>query len=113
MTPGRRLVISVCRRECGIVVIPVERGGRRRRLDASAILKHLDALVTERGLAEHVEVREACAGGCRFLGPNVSVSIYPPRRPGEREDHIAVAWKTYVGSLKTLKCLARIIDDSL
>jgi hypothetical protein len=113
MTPARRLVVSVCRRECGIVVMPVERGGRRRRLDATAILKHLDALVAQRGLAEHVEVREACAGGCRFLGPNVSVTIYPPRRPGERDDHVAVAWKTYVGSLKSLDSLARIVDENL
>ena len=113
MTEMRRLVISVCRRECGTVVMPVKRGGRKRRLDATAILEHLDALVAERGLAEHVEVREACAGGCRYLGPNVSVSIYPPHRAGEREDHVAIAWKTYVGSLKTLDCLAQVIDENL
>ena len=108
-----RLVISVCPREVGIVVMPVERGERARRLNAGAILKHLAALVARRGLAEHVEIRDGCAGGCRLRGPNVSVSIYPPIRPGEREDHVAIGWKTYVTSLKTLDCLARVIDDCL
>ena len=96
-----------------MVVMPVEHGDRARRLSASAILKHLEALVARRGLGEHVEVRDACAGGCRLRGPNVSVTIYPPVRPGEREDHVAIGWKTYVTSLKTLDCLARVIDDNL
>lgn len=109
----RRLVISVCPREGGTVVMPVERGGRARRLNADAILRHLQTLVDERGLAAEVRVRDACAGGCGLRGPNVTVTIYPPVPPGERPDHVAVAWKTYVASLKTLDCLARVIDDNL
>jgi hypothetical protein len=109
----KRLVISVCPREGGRVVLPVERGGRARRLDAGAILRHLEALVARRGLAEHVRIRDACAGGCGLRGPNVTVTIYPPLRPGERPDHVAVGWKTYVASLTALDCLARVIDDNL
>ncbi len=110
---SHRLVVSVCPREAGIVVMPVSRGERARRLNASAILKQLEALVAERGLREQVEIRDACAGGCRLNGPNVSVTIYPPVRPGERPDHVAIGWKSYVASLKTLDCLARVIDDNL
>jgi hypothetical protein len=109
----RRLVISVCPRESGTVVLPVERGGRARRLDADAVMRQLEALVARRGLAEQVRIRDACAGGCGLRGPNVTVTIYPAVAPGERPDHVAVAWKTYVASLKTLDCLARVIDDNL
>ena len=109
----RRLVISVCPRESGTVVLPVERDGRARRLDADAILRELQALVTRRGLEDHVKIRDACAGGCGLRGPNVTVTMYPALRPGERPDHVAVGWKTYVTSLKTLDCLARVIDDNV
>ena len=109
----RRLVISVCPRESGTVVLPVERGGRARRLDADAIFRQLEALVARRGLAEQVGIRDACAGGCGLRGPNVTVTIYPPVRPGARPDHVAVGWKTYVTSLGALDCLARVIDDNL
>lgn len=109
----RRLVISVCPREGGTVVLPVERGGRARRLDADATLRQLEALVARRGLAEQVRIRDACAGGCGLRGPNVTVTIYPPVRPGERPDHVAVGWKTYVTSLGALDYLARVIDDNL
>jgi hypothetical protein len=43
----------------------------------------------------------------------VSVIVYPPVRPGETPDHVAIGWKTYVASLGTLDCLARVIDESL
>ena len=109
----RRLVISVCGRELGTVVLPVERGGRARRLDARAIARQLSALVARRGLTDSVAVRDACAGGCGQRGPNVTVTIYPPIRPSEKPDHVAVGWKTYVASLATLECLARVIDDNL
>jgi hypothetical protein len=109
----RRLVISVCPREAGAVVMPVERGHRARRLTADAIFQHLQALVDARGLAQQVRVRDACAGGCSLRGPNVTVTIYPGVRAGERPDHVAIAWKTYVGTLKSLDCLARVIDDNL
>jgi hypothetical protein len=39
--------------------------------------------------------------------------MFPLTRPGEREDHVAVGWKTYVYSLGTLDCLAAVIDDNL
>jgi hypothetical protein len=112
VTP-RRLVITVCPRERGAVVIPVRRGGHAVRLDATAILRHLSELVAERGLAERVRLREGCAGGCSGRGPNVSVEMFPVTRPGEREDHVAIDWKTYVYSLGTLDCLAAVIEDNL
>jgi hypothetical protein len=108
-----RLVVTVCPRERGVVVLPVERGGRPRRLDAPAILARLRALVDARGLGGRVQIREACAGGCTGPGPNVGVTIYPAAAPGGRADHVAIGWKTYVYSLATLDCLARVIEDSL
>jgi hypothetical protein len=112
MTP-RRIVITVCPRERGAVVLPVTRGGRAVRLNAEAIIRSLAELVAERGLAERVRLREACAGGCSGPGPNVSVEIFPLGQPGEREDHVAVDWKTYVYSLDSLACLATVIEENL
>src|SRR5262245_42498443 len=109
----RRLVITVCPREPGVVVLPIERGGRARRLDAAAIAHDLRELIARRRLEEHVSLREGCAGGCYSNGPNVSVTLYPPTRPGERADGIAVGWKTYVYSLGTLACLAQVIEENL
>ena len=111
--PRYRLVITVCPRECGRVLLPVRRGERARRLDARAIARHLATLSAERGLAELVQLREACAGGCALAGPNVSVTIHPATPPGERPDHVAVSWKTYVTSLGTLHSLAAVIEDNL
>ena len=112
MTP-RRLVITVCPREPGVVALPIGRGGQAVRLGAAAILRHLRELVAERALAERVRLREGCAGGCSGPGPNVSVEILPLTRPGEREDHVAVGWKTYVYSLASLDCLATVVDENL
>ena len=109
----RRLVISVCPRETGVVVLPLTRGGRRRRLDAPAIARHLTTLAAERGLSDVVHIREACAGGCGLAGPNVSVTIYPAVQPGARPDHVAVAWKTYVTSLADLDALATVLEENL
>ena len=109
----KRLVITVCPRECGEVVLPVERRRRARRLDARAILTELAALVTRRGLGQRVELREACAGGCGGPGPNVDVTIHPATPPGQRPDHVAIGWKTYVYSLPALDCLATVIDENL
>ena len=109
----RRLVVTVCPSEPGVVVLPVERGGRARRLDARGVLAALAALVARRGLGACVELREACAGGCGGEGPNVDVTIYPATPPGERPDHVAVGWKTYVYALPTLDCLATVIDENL
>jgi len=109
----RRLVITVCPREPGVVVLPVERGQRARRLDAPGIARDLAALIARRNLTDHVRLREGCAGGCYGNGPNVSVTIYPPARPRERTDEIAVGWKTYVYTLATLTCLAQIIEENL
>ena len=109
----RRLLVCVCLRETGTVLLPVERGGRARRLDAAGIARQLERLIARRGLADHVRISDACAGGCSLRGPNVTVTIYPPVRPGERPDHVSIGWKTYVASLGSLDCLARIIDDNL
>ena len=110
---ARRLGITVCYREPGVVVLPVEPGDRACRLDARAIVKQLLALAERRGVADRVRVREGCAGGCSGTGPNVSVAIYPLPAPGERSDQVAVGWKTYVYSLPALDCLARVIDENL
>ena len=109
----RRLVITVCPREPGLVVLPVERGDRGTRLAAGAIAEKLDALVAARGLGERVRLRAGCAGGCSFSGPNVSVEIFPVTPPGERPDHVAIGRKTYVYSLPALDCLATILDENL
>ena len=109
----RRLVVTVCPREPGVVVLPLERGGRARRLDARGVLDALALLVSRRRLDERVELREGCAGGCGGEGPNVDVTIYPATAPGERPDHVAVGWKTYVYALPTLDCLATVIDENL
>jgi hypothetical protein len=111
--PRRRLVITVCPLEPGMVVLPLTRGGPRRRLGARAIARHLGALAAERGLADVVEVRSGCAGGCWLKGPNVSVAIYPATPPGERPDHVAIAWKTYVASLAELDALETILEENL
>ncbi len=113
MSMARRLGITVCYREPGVVVLPVEHGDRPCRLDARAIVKELLALAGRRGVADRVRVREGCAGGCSGPGPNVSVAIYPLPAPGERSDQVAVGWKTYVYSLPALECLARVIDENL
>jgi hypothetical protein len=113
MTRERRIVLTVCPREPGVVTLPVERGGHAVRLNAAAILEHLRALVDARGLAERVRLREGCAGGCSADGPNVSVEIFPVPPPGERPDHVAIGWKTYVYSLASLDCLATVIEENL
>jgi len=105
--------VTVCPRERGVVVLPLERAGRRVRLDAAGVLSALRALVAARRLAERVEVREGCAGGCWGAGPNVDVRIYSATGQGERDDHVALGWKTYVYSLPTLASLADVIDENL
>jgi hypothetical protein len=109
----RRLVITVCPREPGVVMLRVERGRRARRLDARAILSELAALVRRRALGDRVDLREACAGGCGGPGPNVGVTIHAATPPGERADHVAIGWRTYVYSLPSLECLAAVIDENL
>jgi hypothetical protein len=96
-----------------VVTLPVERGGRPRRLDARAVARELESLAARRRLAGLVRVREGCAGGCGGRGPNVSVAIYPPPVPGAPADHIAVGWRSYVGSIDALDCLATVIDQNL
>ncbi len=109
----RRLVITVCPREPGVVVLPVDPGGRARRLDAAAVTQCLRDLVVARRLDRRVCLREGCAGGCGRAGPNVDVRIHPVRPPGEKPDHVAIGWKTYVYSLASLDCVATIIDENL
>src|SRR3989442_10732184 len=82
-------------------------------LDAAAVLKARRALVDSRGVAEGVRFCEACAGGCSADGPNVSVEIFPAPLPGERPDHVAIGWKTYVYSLASLDFLATVIEENL
>jgi hypothetical protein len=112
-TRKRRLVITVCSNEPGAVVLPVEQGERRRRLDGRAILRELQILVERRGLSAIVRVREGCAGGCHGRGPNVSLTMHAAPAPGQRADNVAVGWRTYVGSLDTLRCLAAVIEDNV
>jgi hypothetical protein len=112
-TPRRRLTISVCPRESGEVALSVERGGRVRRLDAAGVLDALRELVAERQLEDRVTFREGCAGGCGRPGPNVDVTIHLAPRPGQKPDHVALGWKTYVYSLASLDCLATVIDENL
>ncbi|MBI4587266.1 MAG: (2Fe-2S) ferredoxin domain-containing protein [Candidatus Rokubacteria bacterium] len=109
----RLLEITVCPREPGKVILPVERGGRPQRMDAHAIARHLERLIRRRGLAGRVWVREGCAGGCSRRGPNVNVDVFLKARPGEEQDHVAVDGRSYVYSLRSLPWLARIIDDNL
>ncbi|HEX2437450.1 MAG TPA: hypothetical protein VHT71_04000 [Methylomirabilota bacterium] len=110
---ARRLVITVCSRETGVVVLPVEAGERASRLDARAVAQRLRAIAEHHGVADRVLVRDACAGGCSGRGPNVSVAIYPIPAPGERGDQVAVSWRTYVYTLPTLACLAQVIEENL
>jgi hypothetical protein len=109
----RRLVITVCPREPGVVVLPVSRAGRARRLDAAALARSLRELVAARGLTGRVEVVAGCAGGCGRSGPNVDARVYSIPRPGEKPSHVAVGWKTYVYSLAALDCVATILDENL
>ena len=108
-----RLIVTVCPREPGVVMLAPERGDRRRRLDAVGIASALETLVQERGQANRVVIRRACAGGCSLPGPNVSVALLPDRRPGEPPDNVAVRWRSYVGVLDSLECLAAVVDDNL
>ena len=103
----------MCAKEAGTIVLPIERGGPRRRLDARGILRELEALVVRRDLEAIVRVREGCAGGCHGPGPNVSVTIHAIPAPGEKPDNVAVAWRTYVGSLADAPSLCAIVDDNL
>jgi hypothetical protein len=109
----RRLVITVCLREPGVAALPVERGGAVARLDAAGVARAVSALARRRRLTDRVTVRLACAGGCTGQGPNVSVAVYTIPRPGERADGVAVAWRTYVGALPGLDCLARVVEENL
>jgi hypothetical protein len=108
----RRIVITVCPRETGVVALPVERGGRLERLDAPALVRHLEAIVVRRGLAGRVRIQAGCAGGCAGPGPNVSLTFHAMPHPGERPDSVALGWKTYVASLGTLACVATIVDEN-
>ena len=111
--PPRRLTISICPRESGEVALPIERGGRARRLDAAGVLDALRGLVAARRLEDRVTFREGCAGGCGRPGPNVDVTIHLAPPPGQKPDHVALGWKTYVYSLASLDCLATVIDENL
>jgi hypothetical protein len=113
LSPGRRLVITVCPQEPGAVVLAVERGQPRRRLTARRILDELQALVDRRGLSDVVRVREGCAGGCHGRGPNVSLTVHTLPLPGKRPDNVAIGWHTYVGSIGALDCLAAILEAHL
>src|SRR5438093_1019696 len=74
MSVARRLVVTVCPRERGSVVLPLERGGRAARLDAAGVLEELRALVARRGLADRVDVRDGCAGAVARSARNAASS---------------------------------------
>lgn len=109
----RRLVVTVCPRESGRVALAVDHGGSPEWLDARGIAGRLRELIAVRGLGEQVSIVESCAGGCGRPGPNVGVTFHALARPGERADHVALGWKTYVYSLAEVGCLAAIVDDNL
>ena len=111
--PRRRLIVTVCPKEPGTAMLCVERGGPRRRLDARAVFRELQALVARHHLESVVRVREGCAGGCHGRGPNVSLTVHPLTAPGEKPDGIAIGWRTYVGSLGDVSALRAIVDDNL
>lgn len=113
MSRGRRIVITVCPRERGVVTLRIERGGRRVRLDAAAIAQALATAAGRRRLRDRVRVESGCAGGCSGPGPNVSVSFHALPRPGEPPDNVALGRRSYVGSLATLACLGQMIDENL
>jgi hypothetical protein len=113
VSAARRLVITVCPRERGRVVLPAERGGRRRRLDAAAVVRALGEIAARRGLGDRVVVCEGCAGGCSRPGPNVDVAVHAVPRPGERADNVSLGRRSYVDSLTALECLAAVIDENL
>ena len=113
MERPRRLVITVCPRERGTVALPVDRGTPARTLAAGDVTAALRGLVAARGLDERVTVREGCAGGCGLPGPNVSVTIHLMPREGARPDQVAVGWRTYVYALRSLDCLATIVNENL
>jgi len=106
-------VVTICPREPGVVVLPVDHGQPARRLDAPAVAQSLRDLVTARRLEGCVDLREGCAGGCRLTGPNVDVTIHLTPEAGKKADHVAIGWKTYVYSLASLDCVATIIDENL
>jgi hypothetical protein len=110
---SRRLVITVCPLEAGMVTLPIVRGKPARRLDARAVVEALRDLVTARRLEERVQVREGCAGGCGRSGPNIDVTVYPIAQPGQKPSHVAIGWKTYVYSLASLDYLAAVIEENL
>ena len=107
----RRIVVTVCPREPGVVALALRPGEAARPLDAAALARALLDLAAEREVRECVDLREGCAGGCGRSGPNVSVTIHARPRPGEKPDHVAIGWKTYVYSLASLGSLTEIIDD--
>ena len=109
----RLLEITVCLREPGKVILPVERGNRPAPMNARAIVNRLERLIAGRRLTGVVWVREGCAGGCARAGPNVNVDVFARARPGEAQDHIAIAGKSYVYSLRSLRWLGQIIDENL
>ena len=109
----KRLVITVCPREAGVVVLAVERDGRLVRMDAAGLIRRLTVLVARRGLQDRVRIREGCAGGCATTGPNVDVGVYALPGTGEPGDNVSIGWRTYVYALPTLDSLARVVDDNL
>ena len=82
-------------------------------MHAADVVHQLQRIIDNRGLTDRVTIREGCAGGCASDGPNVSVAIYAMPGPGERPDNVAIGWRTYVGSLAILPCLATVIEETL
>ncbi len=109
----RLLEITVCPKERGTVLLPVEPGRRPQRMDCRAIVRKLATLIAQRRLRGTVWILEGCAGGCHRCGPNVNVDVFAKAPPGVEQDHIAVAGRSYVYSLPSLPCLAEIIDENL
>src|SRR2546430_9740279 len=97
----RRLVVTVCPRERGAVVLPLERGGRAARLDAAGVLAPLRALVARRGVDDRGHLRDGRAGGCWAAGPHLDGRRFAAAKPRRRPPPPAPGLETHAYSPPT------------
>ena len=63
-----------------------------------------------RGPGPAQNLSDAAKGSAPISEP---ASVPVNSAPGQRADEVAIGWKTYVYSLATLDCLARVIEENL